>query len=57
MITDRETRSKLVKNRVMKDPAKVNQSDIEAFYKIVLIGESDVGKTSLLLRYANDIFS
>ena len=57
MITDRETRKKLVQNRVTKDPPKVNQSDIEAFYKIVLIGEIDVGKTSLLLRYANDIFS
>jgi len=26
-------------------------------YKIVLIGESNTGKTSMLLRFADDVFS
>ena len=41
---------------MLKDPTK-KPGELEAMYKIVLIGDSDVGKTSMLLRYSNDIFS
>ena len=30
---------------------------MEAIYKIVLIGESGAGKTSMLLRFADDVFN
>lgn len=32
-------------------------TEFDALYKIVLIGESNTGKTSLLLRFSENIFS
>lgn len=42
---------------MIKDPTRFNPQNLEALYKIVLIGDTDAGKTSLLLRFADEIFS
>lgn len=35
----------------------MNQADYDYVFKILLIGNSGVGKSSLLMRFADDIFS
>lgn len=37
-------------------PVKNQFSEYENIYKIILIGSSYTGKTSLLIRFVNDIF-
>ena len=34
-----------------------NQEDYDYLFKILLIGDAAVGKSSILLRYADDIFN
>ena len=43
--------------RVDKTPKNFSPYEFDALYKIVLIGESNTGKTSMLLRFSDNIFS
>jgi Ras-related protein Rab-1A len=47
----------MVKERVDKNPKKFSPYEFDALYKIVLIGESNTGKTSMLLRFADEVFN
>jgi Ras-related protein Rab-1A len=46
----------MIRDRVEKNPKNLPY-DFDALYKIVLIGESNSGKTSMLLRFAENIFN
>jgi GTP-binding protein EngB required for normal cell division len=46
-----------IQARVEKNPKNFSPYDFDALYKIVLIGESNTGKTSMLLRFADNVFT
>lgn len=52
-----EVQRQLVRDRVVKQPTNFLPYDFDALYKIVLIGESNTGKTSMLVRFADSIFN
>ena len=47
----------LINERVEKNPKNFSPYDFDALFKIVLIGESNTGKTSMLLRFADNVFT
>ena len=53
--TEAETAS--INSRIDKNPKNFSPYEFDQLYKIVLIGDSNCGKTSMLLRFSDDIFS
>lgn len=51
-----EEQTQLIQDRVDKNPKNFNPYDFDALHKIVLLGESNTGKTSMLVRFINNYF-
>jgi Ras-related protein Rab-1A len=53
----KEVERSLIRDRIDKNPKGFSPYDFDALYKIVLIGESNTGKTSMLVRFADSVFN
>lgn len=56
-LVSNDNQREMIKSRVDKNPKNFSPYEFDALYKIVLIGESNTGKTSMLVRFAESVFT
>ena len=56
-MVSKDVERQLIRDRIDKNPKGFSPYDFDALYKIVLIGESNTGKTSMLVRFADSVFT